>query len=109
MRIFLCGGGDGEQTRMANQRLDQIVDHTKPLLYIPLAMEGNYESCQKWIQGELREVRVPAIEMVRSVEELFPKKNWKNTAPYLLVAGNTYKLLREFENEWMFWENQSVY
>ena len=45
MRIFLCGGGDGEQTRMANQRLDQIVDHTKPLLYIPLAMEGNYESC----------------------------------------------------------------
>lgn len=62
-----------------------IVDHTKPLLYIPLAMEGNYESCQKWVQGELREVRVPAIEMVRSVEELL-KKNWKNTAPYLLVA-----------------------
>ena len=100
MRIFLCGGGDGEQTRMANQRLDQIVDHTKPLLYIPLAMEGNYESCQKWIQGELREVRVPAIEMVRSVEELFKKELEKYSAIFIA---------ERFENEWMFWENQSVY
>ena len=37
MRIFLCGGGDGEQTRMGESALDQIVDHTKTALYIPLA------------------------------------------------------------------------
>ena len=96
MRIFLCGGGDGEQTRMANQRLDQIVDHTKSLLYIPLAMEGNYESCQKWIQGELREVRVPAIEMVRSIEELFKKELEKYSAIFI-GGGNTYKLLRDLK------------
>ena len=103
MRIFLCGGGDGEQTRMANQRLDQIVDHTKPLLYIPLAMEGNYESCQKWIQGELREVRVPAIEMVRSVEELFKKELEKYSA--IFIGGGKYiQIAERFENEWMFWK-----
>lgn len=101
MRIFLCGGGDGEQTRMANQRLDQIVDHTKPLLYIPLAMEGNYESCQKWIQGELREVRVPAIEMVRSVEELFKKELEKYSAIFI-GGGNTYKLLRDLKTSGCF-------
>ena len=101
MRIFLCGGGDGEQTRMANQRLDQIVDHTKPLLYIPLAMEGNYESCQKWIQGELREVRVPAIEMVRSVEELFKKELEKYSA--ILWWRKYIQIAERFENEWMFW------
>ena len=67
---------------MANQRLDQIAWITEPLLYIPLAMEGNYESCQKWIQGRLREVRVPAIEMVRSVEEL-SKRIGKIQAPFI--------------------------
>ena len=108
MRIFLCGGGDGEQTRMANQRLDQIVDHTKPLLYIPLAMEGNYESCQKWIQGELREVRVPAIEMVRSVEELFKKRIGK-IQRHIYWWRKYIQIAERFENEWMFWENQSVY
>lgn len=39
MQLILCGGGDGEQNTQANQRLNEIIDHTKPILYIPLAMD----------------------------------------------------------------------
>ena len=39
MRLILCGGGSGEQNLLANQKLDEIINHTKPLLYIPLAMD----------------------------------------------------------------------
>lgn len=34
MRIFLCGGGDGTQTTSAYKKLNEIIDHTKPLLKI---------------------------------------------------------------------------
>lgn len=30
MRLLLCGGGCGEQTVLANQKLNEITDHTKP-------------------------------------------------------------------------------
>ena len=46
MRIFLCGGGCGEQTIDANKKLNSIIDHSKPILYIPLAMKSErYSSC----------------------------------------------------------------
>ena len=38
MRIFLCGGGCGQQTVDANKKLNEVIDHNKPILYIPLAM-----------------------------------------------------------------------
>ena len=40
MRIFLCGGGCGKQTIEANKKLNEIIAHNKPLLYIPLAMNS---------------------------------------------------------------------
>lgn len=48
MQLILCGGGDGERNTQANQRLNEIIDHTKPILYIPLAMdeiEHPYDEC----------------------------------------------------------------
>ena len=35
MRIFLCGGGCGQQTVDANKKLNKVIDHNKPILYIP--------------------------------------------------------------------------
>ena len=74
MKVFLCGGGAGEQTIEANKRLNEVIDHTKPCLYIPLAMEADmYDSCYKWITGELKDLEIPHIDMVRSAEELAEK------------------------------------
>lgn len=95
MRLILCGGGSGEQNAIANQKLNEIIDHSKPILYIPLAMDERdhpYDSCLEWIQGELAKVEIPNIEMVRSFEEL-ASKNLQHYAALFIGGGNTYKLL----------------
>ena len=97
MKVFLCGGGADVQTIEANKRLNEVIDHSKPCLYIPLAMEGDrYDSCYEWIQGELKDVDIPAIHMVRSVEEL-GKKNFADYSFLFIGGGNTFKLLRDIK------------
>ena len=58
---------------ISKSKLNEIIDHTRPILYIPLAMneeEHSYDSCYEWIQGELANVDIPYIEMVRTFEKL---------------------------------------
>ena len=97
MRIFLNGGGDGAKTIEANKRLNDVIDHEKPLLYIPLAMESEmYPSCLEWIKGELREVDITGIEMVTSAHEITDKDLSKYCAIFI-GGGNTFKLLYELK------------
>ena len=95
MQLILCGGGSGEQNTLANQKLNEIIDHTKPILYVPLAMNENdypYDGCYEWIQSELSNVDIPSIEMVRSFGEL-ASKNLQSYSAIFIGGGNTYKLL----------------
>lgn len=95
MQLILCGGGAGEQNTQANQRLNEIIYHTKPILYIPLAMdeiEHPYDECYEWIKEELRNVDVPSIKMVRTFEEL-ASENLEEYTALFIGGGNTYKLL----------------
>lgn len=88
MKVFLCGGGADVQTVEANKRLNEVIDHSKPCLYIPLAMEADmYDSCYEWIQGELNDVDIPGIHMVRSAEELAEKD-----LPVQLFSAGIWKL-----------------
>ncbi|MBR6665498.1 MAG: Type 1 glutamine amidotransferase-like domain-containing protein [Lachnospiraceae bacterium] len=102
MKVFLCGGGAGEQTIEANKRLNEVIDHTKPCLYIPLAMEADmYDSCYKWITGELKDLEIPHIDMVRSAEEL-AEKDLSAYSVLFIGGGNTYKLLYDIKRCGMF-------
>lgn len=93
MRIFLNGGGSGTKTVKVNQRLNEIIDHSKPILYIPLAMnKEKYDSCYEWITGELKNIKVPYIEMVRDSSEL-SSKVLDNYSLIFIGGGNTFKLL----------------
>ena len=95
MQLILCGGGSGNQNTLANRKLNEIINHTRPILYIPLAMnedEHSYDSCYEWIQGELANVDIPYIEMVRTFEEL-ASKDLQHYAALYIGGGNTYKLL----------------
>ncbi len=102
MPIFLCGGGSGEQTVEATRRFSDAIDRTKPLLYIPLAMEPDlYPSCLEWIKGEMSDVDIANIEMVTSAEEIV-RKDLKNYSAIFIGGGNTFKLLYELKTSGAF-------
>lgn len=97
MKLFLNGGGDGAKTAQANKRFHEVIDHTKPVLYVPLAMESErYPGCLEWIKGELSGVDVSGIEMVTSAEEITAKDLTGYSAVFI-GGGNTFKLLYELK------------
>lgn len=86
MKLFLNGGGDGPQAALAYQRFSEIIDHAKPLLYIPLAMEPErYPGCLAWITEEFKELRLAGINMVSSMRT---------------VSDGFRELLRAFSRRW---------
>ena len=102
MKVFICGGGSGEQTQRALHRLNEVIWHDLPCLYIPLAMEEEqYDSCYEWITGELRSVEIPGIEMIRSAEEL-ARKCLTDYSFLYIGGGNTFKLLNDIKRVNMF-------
>ena len=102
MKVFICGGGSGEQTRRALRRLNEVIRHDLPCLYIPLAMEEEqYDSCYEWITGELTGVEIPGIEMIRSAEEL-ARKRLTDYSFLFIGGGNTFKLLNDIKRVHMF-------
>ena len=102
MKVFLCGGGAGIQTIEANKRLNEVIDHLKPCLYIPLAMEQEkYASCYEWIKDELKNVDIPYIEMVKSADEL-ATKNMNDFGVIFIGGGNTFKLLSDLKTSGAF-------
>lgn len=51
------GGGSGEQTKAACKRLNEVIDHTKPILYIPIALDESwYPGCMEFITKELADL-----------------------------------------------------
>lgn len=102
MKVFLCGGGSENQNIEANRRINDIIDHLKPCLYIPLAMEEKmYDSCFQWINSELKDISIPYIEMIRNTNELYSKKLNDYSMIYI-GGGNTFKLLNDIKSSGSF-------
>ena len=95
MKLFLCGGGCGKQIFNAYQKFKKVIDKSKPILYIPLAMEEEmYNSCYEWFSNEILNFGLTEFEMVKSSLEL-SKKDFTKYSALFIGGGNTYKLLED--------------
>lgn len=97
MNLYLCGGGSGKQILKALSKFSKKLDKTKPILYVPLAMEeSKYNSCYDWFKEEIKNMNLTNFEMVKSSLEL-SKKDFTNYSAIFIGGGNTYKLLNEIK------------
>lgn len=97
MRLYLCGGGSGKQILNALSNFSKKLDKSKPILYVPLAMEeSKYNSCYDWFSEEIKNMNLTKFEMVKSSLEL-SKKKLTNYSAIFIGGGNTYKLLNEIK------------
>ena len=102
MKLILNGGGEGNQVKSARELLNSLIDHSKKILYIPLAwVDSNYDSCLEFMTDELSDVDCAGIEMVRSGDEIV-NKNLNDYACIYIGGGNTYKLLSELKTSGAF-------
>ena len=102
MHLFCNGGGAGAQTAEALAAFNGLIDHAKPILYIPLAMEPDrYPGCLAWAREGLSRVQAAGIEMARSGEEL-ASMEFGRYAALFIGGGNTFRLLRTLKESGAF-------
>jgi len=95
--LFLSGGGDEIQTKEIDHTFVQSINKTKPMLYIPIAMNENhipYESCYEWVTNTFESLGVNHITMWT---DLFGKslEDLQVYSSVYIGGGNTFNLLHE--------------
>lgn len=102
MKLFLNGGGDGGSVADIRKKLNEVIDHTKKVLYVPLAWpDPTYKGCFEFMSNELADVEIVGIEMITSGDEL-ASKDFKNYSFIYIGGGNTFKLLNDLKESKSF-------
>ncbi len=106
MKIILSGGGSGEDTKELDEKFASLLDKTKPLLYIPVAIDNikhPYSDCLKWLKSTFTNFGINNYEMW--IEKDLKKS--KDISPdsfsgIYIGGGNTPYLLKKLK-ETGFW------
>ncbi len=104
MKLFLNGGGSTKELAMTMSKVNEAMNHNKPILYVPLAMDEldhPYDGCYEWFQKQIVNVDVVGVEMPRSFEE-FASLDFNNYSAIFIGGGNTYKLLKGIKDNGIF-------
>lgn len=104
MSILLGGGGSAEKTVISNKLFESLINHEKPILYIPLAwnhIDPGYESCKKFLIGEFQNIKHGEIQVVQTADEIVSKNLFDYSAIFI-GGGNTYKLLKLLKDSGAF-------
>ena len=111
MRLLLNGGGGINELKPAMKILEDIMDHSKPILYVPLAMdekEHPYDDCYNWFQDVISDMNICGVDMAKSYEEL-ANFNLENYSSIFIGGGNTYKLLKEIKYNGIFFSSELIF
>lgn len=104
MKLLLNGGGSTKELELTMNKLNEIMNHDKPILYVPLAMDEidhPYDGCYEWFQKQITNVDVCGVDMPRTFEE-FANFNFDNYSAIFIGGGNTYKLLKGIKENGIF-------
>ena len=104
MKLLLNGGGSTQELKSTMNKLNEIMDHSKPILYVPLAMnelENPYDSCYEWFLNQVENIEVPSVDMPKTFEE-FASKNFDDYSAIFIGGGNTFKLLKGIKDNNIF-------
>jgi dipeptidase E len=104
MKLFLNGGGSTKELALTMEKVNEVIDHSKKILYVPLAMdetEHPYDSCYEWFKNQVINVDVTGVDMPRSFEQ-FASLDFTNYSAIFIGGGNTYKLLKGIKDNGIF-------
>jgi len=98
MKLILSGGGSGEETKEIDGLFAGLVDKSKPLLYIPIAMDSNkypYSECLKWLKGTFTSMGILNYKMWTEKELSRRKEVGPNDFGGIYIGGgNTFYLMK---------------
>ena len=97
MRLFLSGGGS--KAFGLDKKFVEVIDKSKPMLYIPIAIDAQkhpYPECLEWIRRYFSEFKFSNIEMMTNLRDVSQKSLEKFGSVYI-GGGNTPYLLKELK------------
>lgn len=101
MKLFLGGGGGKEDSIELDKKFVASLDLSKPLLYIPIAINTDkhpYSGCLEWLLDVFGPLGVKNIVMW--VEDDLKQKQEEDFGQFggvYIGGGNTFKLLKELK------------
>lgn len=101
MHLFLSGGGGKDDSEKLDKKFVESLDSTKPLLYIPIAMDASehpYANCFDWFKNVMVPYGIENITMWTG-EDLINKDetDFQKFCGIYIGGGNTFKLLKELK------------
>lgn len=101
MRVILSGGGSGEKTKELDEKFASLLDKSKPLLYIPIAIDNikhPYPECLAWLRATFDRLGLHRYELWTEQDLHKAKKASPDTfAGIYIGGGNTPYLLKKLK------------
>ena len=106
MKLIVSGGGSGDDSKEQDALFASMLDKSKPLLYIPIAMDTtdhSYPDCLMWLKSTFEKLGVIDYEMfdLKSLEKPI-NIDPNNYSGIYIGGGNTPFLLKKLK-ESGFW------
>jgi len=108
MALILTGGGSGNDTLKIDKLFSEMLDKTKPLLYIPIAIDSikhPYPECLTWLKNTFDKFGIKNYKLCseENLVEISQEKPEKFSGIYI-GGGNTFYLMKKLKETglWVF-------